>query len=408
MPGPTRQRPRPPLRDRLAAHLPGLLGLTVQQVTSRVEYYSHLCDDIIQGEVSEVARLNLSMFGRLLRGDRDPDGEEMVQILRSVAHRAEEQIPLPEVLAAYHAGFQGCWEHLGELAEPDEAAEVAEIGQLVLACLQSITTAVTETYVETVTALHGREQEARDSLLTSVLAAGDHDQDWHELGLSPWRERTVLVLRHPAPPYEKGAAEAVESRRRGRLVRTALTELTGTTVLDDLGPTGGVVLMRGHVDKAELAARLGTVLRGRWYAGLASADTATDTPVCLEAAKDAALVAQRLRYPRGVYLVPDLVLEIQVTRPGPARAALLATLAPLEGHADLRETLRVHVDERGRRTESAARLHVHPNTLDYRLRRIRELTGVDPTDRDGGQLLRAALIVHRFLLVNSHNGVART
>lgn len=406
MPGLTRQSPRPDLRARLADHLPGLVGLTVEQVTSRVDY-PHLREDVVAREVSEATRQNLSMFVRLLREGRDPDGAEVQEVLRSVAQRAEEQIPLPQVLAAYHAGFQSCWEQLDALAEPDEATEVAEIGQLVLAYLQFITTAVTETYVETVIALHGREQEARDALLAAVLAAGDRDEDWRQLGLSPWRERTVVVLRHPPPSYEKGAAEVVASRRRARLIRKALTELTGTTVLDDLGPNGGVVLLRGHVEKPTIAAQLGSILRGRWYAGLAGASAPHETPECLAAAKDAALVAQRLRYPRGVYRVSDLVLEIQLTRPGPARAALLEALAPLDGHGDLLETLRVHVDERGRRTESAARLHVHPNTLDYRLRRIRELTGVDPADRDGGQLLRAALFVHRFLgtsLVNAHKG----
>ena len=44
----------------------------------------------------------------------------------------------------------------------------------------------------------------------------------------------------------------------------------------------------------------------------------------------------------------------------------------------------------------AAALHVHPNTLDYRLRRIVELTGLDPSTTRGLQLLGAALASRRL------------
>jgi DNA-binding PucR family transcriptional regulator len=92
-----------------------------------------------------------------------------------------------------------------------------------------------------------------------------------------------------------------------------------------------------------------------------------------------------------------VLVEVQVTRPGPARTALLDVLDGLDQYDDLVETLTAHVQEGGRRTDTAKRLHVHPNTLDYRLRRIREITGVDPGDRDGAQLLRSALIVRAYL-----------
>ncbi|MDG4863407.1 helix-turn-helix domain-containing protein, partial [Streptomyces sp. T-3] len=45
----------------------------------------------------------------------------------------------------------------------------------------------------------------------------------------------------------------------------------------------------------------------------------------------------------------------------------------------------------GRRRPTAAELHVHPNTVDYRLRRISELTGLDPANTADVPLLSAAL-----------------
>ena len=63
-----------------------------------------------------------------------------------------------------------------------------------------------------------------------------------------------------------------------------------------------------------------------------------------------------------------------------APAAVRRTvLGPLlaEGNAHLLETLRAYLRE-GAATTAAQALHVHAQTLRYRLRRVRELTGHDP------------------------------
>jgi DNA-binding PucR family transcriptional regulator len=41
------------------------------------------------------------------------------------------------------------------------------------------------------------------------------------------------------------------------------------------------------------------------------------------------------------------------------------------------ETLVAYVGSNLDRRQAAEQLHVHPNTLDYRLKQVRELTGVD-------------------------------
>ena len=46
---------------------------------------------------------------------------------------------------------------------------------------------------------------------------------------------------------------------------------------------------------------------------------------------------------------------------------------------ELLTTLRAHLDGGLNRRHTARTLHLHPNTVDYRLRRIARLTGLDPT-----------------------------
>jgi DNA-binding PucR family transcriptional regulator len=92
----------------------------------------------------------------------------------------------------------------------------------------------------------------------------------------------------------------------------------------------------------------------------------------------------------------DVLLEYQLTRPSDAHAALRELLDPLDRNPDLQHTLEVYLANDLDRRQTATTLHVHPNTLDYRLRRIVELTGLDPSTSRGLQLLGAALAARQL------------
>jgi purine catabolism regulator len=70
------------------------------------------------------------------------------------------------------------------------------------------------------------------------------------------------------------------------------------------------------------------------------------------------------------------------------RNAAARFFAPLIDHdtrfaSDLLKTLRIYLAADGRPGEAAATLHIHRNTLRYRLGRITKLLGVDLTTLDG-------------------------
>jgi DNA-binding PucR family transcriptional regulator len=83
----------------------------------------------------------------------------------------------------------------------------------------------------------------------------------------------------------------------------------------------------------------------------------------------------------GLLDTDDVLVDLVVHADPAARAALRArALAPLDGvrpdtAARLEETLRAWLLHQGRREEVAAALFVHPQTVRYRMGRVRELWG---------------------------------
>ncbi|BBB01584.1 putative transcriptional regulator [Actinacidiphila reveromycinica] len=96
----------------------------------------------------------------------------------------------------------------------------------------------------------------------------------------------------------------------------------------------------------------------------------------------------------GLYRLDDVLLEYQLTLPSPARDRLAALLRPLEGREDLLETLRTFLACGLDRRRTAERLHVHPNTVDYRLRRTSALTGLNAAHGPDLPRLQAALAAY--------------
>jgi DNA-binding PucR family transcriptional regulator len=99
--------------------------------------------------------------------------------------------------------------------------------------------------------------------------------------------------------------------------------------------------------------------------------------------------------PRPV-LADELLPERVLGGDGHARRHLVEEVyLALLASGEALETLRAYL-EGSRSIEAAARtLFVHANTVRYRLRRITELTGHDPTTPRGGLALQLALILGR-------------
>ncbi|MEU6558641.1 PucR family transcriptional regulator [Nocardia nova] len=180
--------------------------------------------------------------------------------------------------------------------------------------------------------------------------------------------------------------EELEQRCAGRVVAT-LTEHGGTIVIESGAepdpPYGDLIAaLSGAADVPVTATLIHAVGAG--------------IPNATDRAHELLDVIQRMGYGPGLHLFDDLALEYQLTRPGPGLDRLKTVLEPLEDHPRLLKTLVIHIAANLSRQHTASVMKVHRNTIDYRLRRIQELTGYDPSRPPGIWYLQAALIIRSF------------
>jgi purine catabolism regulator len=124
-----------------------------------------------------------------------------------------------------------------------------------------------------------------------------------------------------------------------------------------------------------------------------------DFPESFAEARAAFTVAATRNQPGLVLSVADLGLHgllLQAVRPGALHDLVASTLGPLagaagQGRTQLLGTLASYFDHEGNNERTAADLHIHVNTLRYRLQRIEETLGVDLHDPESRFLIELAL-----------------
>ncbi|HET6704588.1 helix-turn-helix domain-containing protein [Amycolatopsis sp.] len=114
---------------------------------------------------------------------------------------------------------------------------------------------------------------------------------------------------------------------------------------------------------------------------------------CKEAVDVLALAAATGR-PAGAYSLDDVLLEYAVLRDPVTSARLRGLISPLAGNEVLFGTLEALIRADFNRTVAARELFIHRSTLDYRIRRIEEVTGQNPLTGRGAYVLSAAVVVH--------------
>ncbi|HYM56298.1 MAG TPA: helix-turn-helix domain-containing protein [Solirubrobacteraceae bacterium] len=330
---------------------------------SQMAAFEHLSEDS-RADVVKGLQRTLRRWSRFVStGVMSPDSD-FDPLREWTRARAAEGVRLEDLLRSFGLAHQLGWQLLRRHARSDESEVLLELAAPLARYVDQVSAVVTETYLAERELLVSEEERRTRSLLDrlcvdSPLDAADSELA-DRLGVPVDGAYAPFAVAMPGRPPHSHAALAARLRRGGwRLAVTQSDCVVGLTwkplELPDLGEGPDVILAIGEpTPRGELAAAREEVM------------------VLAEHARRVGLLG-RLK-------AEDHLLEILLER-SPRLAGRLRekVLAPLAGddHGELAHTLQTLIDCRLDRTATSAALHVHRNTLAYRLKRIEEITGLD-------------------------------
>lgn len=178
---------------------------------------------------------------------------------------------------------------------------------------------------------------------------------------------------------------------------------TGETVLLTAGKHSDASQRRRQIEKA--AARLYAELREQCKVSALigvseECGDYTGIPLALRQGRMAAEIGAKTENGEGLYFYSQMRLGRIVASFSPEIRPILQRdilIKLLENHADsLLETLFTYFEMNGNVSQTAEKLFIHRNTLQYRFRKIKEITGFDIYHIDDLVQLRLAVLQYRY------------
>lgn len=289
--------------------------------------------------------------------------------------RAEQGVPLAVILHAYRIAGKFLWAAI--LAEAEESSSsptaLLEAASDLWFIIDELSGEVTSSYRDTVDERARRDQQTRNAMLDVLLRGdvGDTSLFWESTdALRLPRKGTFVVAAAKTPDPGVESIPKAEDVLRHRGVQSVWRVEVDVHV--------GVLVLTPQVRIERLCALLTELTNGP--VGLSQPyDNLDQTPAALRQAR----LAYRAAVPSRRGLVRYEQAPVAVLLAGAPEAAAMvadAVLGPVlalpQAECEsILTTLGVWLAEEGATSEAAARLHMHRNTVRYRLRRLEELTG---------------------------------
>jgi hypothetical protein len=384
------------LVDGLLADLPGLAD-ELATLLARKEYFYRHVDEIAPGRFRQVCA---TVLAQVLAGVVDGHDGATLALRQAVVEHVRIGASLPTMLTALRAvGTVAHGAALRLLADQGRGtpSELVRFSQEIWEILDSCSEVVTGIFGKLGAEAIRRDAQARlvalDRLLNGqVLAGFELDETARALGL-PLTGVFVVVI---AACDESAGLAGLAARLRWRSAWRPGPDVEIGIIA--AGRSSDFVPIRQVLAAAPVAVGLSAP-----FGDLAVASTA---------ARQARIAHRRLppgdlgvvQY--GDRPLADLIAAAPVQAGDHARAVLGAVLSGTVAEGEtLLATVRVWFDCRGVAREAARQLHVHPNTVRYRLRRIQEFTGLDLTNlRDVAELYVALEAIRLDRAAGRHSG----
>ncbi|MFE1593506.1 PucR family transcriptional regulator [Nocardia sp. NPDC058705] len=355
--------------------------------------------DAISGDVTTITRICLEFAVGMLDGRDVPSQLQRLQDAASAW--AREGVPIDTIHHSIAEGFKMGLDLVISSASGNDFDSLVGGVKVVMELLDTITAQISMAYVRELRGVVSEHHTAVHTLTSALLGGHSTSTMARECGITIAETYTVFALAIPQHREEANPAldSKVVARRKLRRVQAELAKRCGDSALSLLSVDGGTVLIPADAFDREGLAALVAQLSQAAQVGITAAMVETSTtgvPDAADQAHELLDMVQRLEVTSGLYRFDELALEYQLTRPGPGREFLGSLLDPLDQYPELLETLQRHIANNLNRQRTARVLHVHTNTVDYRLKRIGQLTGFDPTQPSGLWYLRSALVARSY------------
>ncbi|MEV6280036.1 helix-turn-helix domain-containing protein [Nocardia sp. NPDC051832] len=336
----------------------------------------------LRGDVTKLTRSVLTLAAEMFDRRAVPDDERLTEIREAATQWAREAVPLGTILRAYHEGIRIALGLVTAQAKADDVDELLVATDLMLELLEAITVAVSDAYVEEQHLVAREHQTAAQTLASALLSGRGSSALARQAGMPVAESYHVVALSVPQHPDERDPRvdSEVAARRKLRRLQSALATVFESQALALLSTKGGTLLIPNGDDAPALDSGTLDRLAQAAEVPLTATLVTSDTDQIPDAADQAHELLNLVRVggrSAGLYQMADLAVEYQLTRGGPATRRIATILDPLDAHPELFDTMRAYLGNDMNRQLTARQLYVHPNTVDYRLRRIAQLTSID-------------------------------
>jgi PucR-like helix-turn-helix protein/diguanylate cyclase with GGDEF domain len=388
-----------------------VLGPLAEHVTARVwhgvpGYQSVLMDP---ADLGGYVGPNLLSVLTSVAEDHDVTESELARARHAGNSRALQGVPLDALIQSFRTAERATVDQFCEFhAKVGGSAESQRRGiQQISAVLDAIEGPMVAAYQETRRRIALHYESAMGDLVTQIaLGQGVSETELDRLA-------SILAV-DPEVPYQATAARLAHDPADGVLgqlrhhVTSRLREVAHGPVLTGTWRDILLFLVPVPVRDIPVADVLTRALapdqcRYEVIVGLGSpAPRLIEAAGSCRQAMDALEIAMRTGRSREAVHYDDVLVDLLLVRDHGLTTHLAKRgLAGLVDQPHLVQTLRVYLDSGPSASDTAKALSVHQNTVNYRLRRIRELTGYDPRNIDNLLLLRLALRAQDLLAVHS-------
>ena len=369
--------------DVIAPELPGITEDILDSIAAEVPEYARPLEGSFGRGVRTGVTEALAQFVELIR-DPDRGRERGREVYRALGRGELRQgRTLDALQAAYRVGARVAWRRIARAAReaPVDPEVLSALAEAIFAYIDELSADSVEGYAQAQSELEGERQRRRRELLAMLLS----EVPVARADLEPAAALAAWSLPRSA------AALACNEGDLGRIARRLPADVlaaphqgAGCVVIPDPGGPGRGTAIAAAADG--LGAALGpsgqvAKLAASWSlarAALRAADAAGAAPTELVMAEDR--------------LAKVLVSEnrVLIERIAERRLRPLGTLSPA-ARTRLEKTALAYVQQHGNAAAMARALHVHPQTVRYRLSRLRKLLGGSLDDPDGRFELEVAL-----------------